>query len=477
MYGEVERGKARVDPALLAMVTVLQAALDVPDHEAVDLTLDRRWQMVLDHWDDEHAPFSQGTVFNFRQRLIQHNMDRVLLERTVELARELGGFSASRLKMAFDASPLLGAGRVEDTFNLIGRAAWKVIESAAKQLGRRPADLAEEAGISTVAASSIKAALDRDWDQPNARNDAITELLKQVRALEKWLRAQLDSAIDETPLKEQWEMLEALISQDTEPDPDRPGHRIRRGVAKNRQVSVGDPDMRHGRKSKSSLFNGYKRHVATDLESGAICAVAVTPGNAPERVAAGALLDDLDQQPGVLEELFTDRGYLTAAAVEARRQAGVVHICKPFPLRNRGRFTRADFRVDLSAETITCPNGVVQSCQPGKVTRFPAKACDSCPQRESCTSAQSGRGRSVSIHRRKRSSSRAENDSSPQKVDSYSASESQSNMAWPASSERKPRRLATRACARTYSTSAGTAPSTTCTWRIALSGLLDWSAL
>ncbi len=44
------------------------------------------------------------------------------------------------LRIAIDSSPLEGAGRVEDTFNLLGHAARKVVEcaAAALQLSARP---------------------------------------------------------------------------------------------------------------------------------------------------------------------------------------------------------------------------------------------------------------------------------------------------------------------------------------------------
>ena len=53
--------------------------------------------------------------------------------------------------------------------------------------------------------------------------------------------------------------LHQLISQDTEPDPDGGPRRIKQGVAKERRISVVDGEMRHGRKSKSSRVDGYKR--------------------------------------------------------------------------------------------------------------------------------------------------------------------------------------------------------------------------
>ena len=46
---------------------------------------DKRWQIVLNCLGEEGAPFSQGTLCNFRHRLITHNMDVTLLEHTVHI--------------------------------------------------------------------------------------------------------------------------------------------------------------------------------------------------------------------------------------------------------------------------------------------------------------------------------------------------------------------------------------------------------
>lgn len=55
------------------------------DDEVIEATMmDRRWQLVLDCLDTEEAPFSKGTLVNFRRRLIDANMDRRLIERSIE---------------------------------------------------------------------------------------------------------------------------------------------------------------------------------------------------------------------------------------------------------------------------------------------------------------------------------------------------------------------------------------------------------
>jgi hypothetical protein len=401
-YKEAVRGKERISPAMLAMALLLQAALDVPDHEVVELTvMDRRWQMVLGCLGIEEPLFAQGTLYNFRQRMIAHGLDRDLFDKTVALARETGGFSATHLRAAFDASPLWGAGRVEDTFNLIGRAAMHVVRSAAERTGRPFLEVATEAGIPVVTATSIKMGLDIDWDDPNARKEGLTKLLSQVQSLGQWLEREIKDQLEKPPLKEQWELVQKLIAQDTEPDPEGGGgRRITDGVAKDRRISISDADMRHGRKSKRKRIDGFKRHIAVDVDTpGVICAVALTAANQPERVAAKDLLADFDRQGLEIQQLFIDRGYLGDEAIEARRQLGGLQVhCKPFPLRNRGLFDKRHFAIDIERQSVGCPNGVVVPIKLGASSRFPANQCDPCPKRNACTAAKPGRGRSLSIH-------------------------------------------------------------------------------
>lgn len=64
---------------------ILEAYTGVSDDEVIEATvMDRRWQLVLDCVDTEEAPFSKGTLVAFRQRLIEGQMDRRLIERTIE---------------------------------------------------------------------------------------------------------------------------------------------------------------------------------------------------------------------------------------------------------------------------------------------------------------------------------------------------------------------------------------------------------
>src|ERR1700678_2599307 len=76
MYADMPRGMPPKPPALLAMVTLLQAYERKSDAAAVEeAVFDRRWQMVLDCIGTEEPIFSQGVLVDFRRRLIEHDMD------------------------------------------------------------------------------------------------------------------------------------------------------------------------------------------------------------------------------------------------------------------------------------------------------------------------------------------------------------------------------------------------------------------
>src|SRR5215510_240184 len=167
LYKDQPQGQPPVPPAQLALATLLQAYTQVSDDEVIEATImDRRWQLVLDCLDCDTPPFSKGTLVAFRQRLIAQQLDRRLLERTMEIAAASGAFGPRQLRAALDSSPLWGAGRVEDTYNLLGHALRKALGVIAGQQGRGLAAISNEAGASLLGGTSLKAALDLDWDDP-----------------------------------------------------------------------------------------------------------------------------------------------------------------------------------------------------------------------------------------------------------------------------------------------------------------------
>src|SRR5205823_4369140 len=197
-------------------------------------------------------------------------------------AEATGGFSRQHLKLALDSSPLWGAGRVEDTVNLLGTALRRAVAALAKQAGQTLAAQAAALDVPEVAAASLKGALDLDWTDPPARDQALARVLGLLDRVEAQVDAP-DPAADAEAVPErvrrhlatarQIEAQDVTVGAAGQPT-------LRQGVAVDRRISLAAGDQRHGRKSRQSRFDGYKRHAARDLgQAGLVRAVAVTPGN------------------------------------------------------------------------------------------------------------------------------------------------------------------------------------------------------
>jgi hypothetical protein len=394
LYRKGKRGQPPVAPAMLALALILEAYTGVSDDEVIEATvMDRRWQLVLDCVDAEEAPFSKGTLVAFRQRLIEGQMDRRLIERTIEIASQSQAFGPRPLRAALDSSPLWGAGRVEDTYNLVGHALKKIIRVVADQQGRELGEVAQEAGAELMCGTSLKAALDRDWDQQIQKDEALALVLQVLNTVDAWVKTltdEEDKAVADPVLAiaKQVEAQDVQISEEGKVS-------LVKGVAKDRRISVEDGQMRHGRKSRSVRVDGYKRHVLHDLDTGLIRAVGITPANVPEASVTEAISEDLERQEIYLKELHIDRAYLSSHLVRERSDNLEVY-CKAWPVRESKRFSKQTFTLDWEQQTIRCPAAQEMPFVPGGVVHFPQEICAECPLKAQCTT--SVKGRSVSIH-------------------------------------------------------------------------------
>ena len=396
LFKDSSMGQAPIYPAQLALATILQAYTKASDDEVIEcLVMDRRWQLTLDCLDCEQGPFGKGTLVRFRGVLIAKDFDRRLLERTIEVAEQHQGFSARSLKAALDSSPLWGAARVEDTYNLLGHALQKALQVLAQAAGQSLEEIAQVMDATLVSGSSLKATLDLDWDDPSARGEALGELLQVLDRLDAQL-AQM-TGLDPTPATQAHASLQVarqVLQQDVEVTAEG-NPKLKKGVAKARRITIEDEHMRHGRKSRHQRIDGYKRHHLVDLELGLIRAVGLTPANEPEAMVTEAIEVDLAAQAVTLEELHIDRAYLASSLVNNRNE-NLTIFCKAWPVRNGTCFSKQAFTLDWQQQCIICPNQVRMPFTPGKVVHFPAHRCQTCPLQQQCTTSQ--KGRSVSIH-------------------------------------------------------------------------------
>jgi hypothetical protein len=305
------------------------------------------------------------------------------------------GYSSRSLRAALDSSPLWGAARVEDTYNLLAHALRKALEVIARNQKQDLATIAQQAGADIVSGSSLKAALDLDWDDPQQRTQALTTILQTLSNIESWVEQKSElGGKTITQVNQSLEDARKIEAQDIEEESDG-SPKLRKGVALNRRISIEDKDMRHGRKSRNQRFDGYKRHVLKDLDLGMVRAVGVTRANQPEAEVTQPIETDLKPQKIKLKELQIDRAYLTSHLVKQRSEDLTI-VCKSWRVRNGQLFDKSAFVLDWDNSEILCPNGVNLPFMPGQVVHFPRNQCNICPLHSQCTNSKNGR--SVSIH-------------------------------------------------------------------------------
>ena len=260
-------------------------------------------------------------------------------------------------------------------------------------LGRGLMEIAQEIGVDIIVGSSLKAALDLNWDDPEQKTVALNIILEALEKVETYVQAQPKET--EHPVIDYClEAARQIELQDVEID-EHGQKKLRSGVAKERRISIEDEEMRHGRKSRSQKIDGYKRHVLRDLDNGLIRAVGITKANAPEASVTKSIEEDLKKQDIQLTELHIDRGYLSSELVK-NRPLGLTIYCKAWPVQNGTKFRKNEFILDWDNGTVSCPNQVTLPFTVGAKVQFPQAVCATCPLKESCTT--SPRGRSISIH-------------------------------------------------------------------------------
>ena len=398
MYDE-SRGRPSIPPSLMSGVLILQYFDDVSDREAADrVRFDLRWKLALDLPLDDGG-FDYSSLSRFRSRLAKHGEERYAFDKLLELAIA-AGFLRRDAEQVIDSTPMHGAAALQDTYTLLRNGLRKLLLAMGESDPERRR-LAKRLQLSDYL---VKGKPELDWGDPKARKVQLQQLVADAeRLLAEAHGAELPEGSD---AQGALALLEQLLGQDITRQEDGQ-HAIRQGVAADRVISTVDPEMRHGRKSFSTRFDGYKGHIAADPESELVTEVAVTPANAYDGEVVEELLDAGKShhalQPGAV---VGDQSVIDAERRHLLDQRGIEAVGKVTPRRSGGRYAKADFAVDLEVGTVTCPAGHTETRSRqrtdahGRVWRvftFPREVCACCPHRAQCTTA-TRTGRTVSLH-------------------------------------------------------------------------------
>lgn len=342
---------------------------------------------------------SERTMRDFegflRERDPASDLPRYLLlhEHIVHLARWSG--CASDPTWTMDSTPQHCYGAVLDTVRLLGDG-LRLVASAYSSATETPRlELARRWRVPLLLAKSTKGHLAIDWRDREARSRVITELAGDVTRVVALVRADLDG-IEDGPRKRnliaRCDAVLAVVAQDLEATAD--GRMvIAQRVAKDRVISITDPEARHGRKTKSQTFNGFKINVLGDIVSGLITAVSATPGNGHDAPPGHELIARARRMRIVMKSVLADTAYGGAADRHELAKHGIKLIAPPPAGGKRSdAIERREFAIDFDTMTATCPNGVPSTAMervenhatPHLRFRWPIDACVACPLRDRC---------------------------------------------------------------------------------------------
>ncbi len=416
----LDNGCPSVPPSLLATALLLQTYDRVCDEEAkARADFDLRWKVALGVELDAR-PFAKSTLQLFRSQLILHERVREVFKKSLTFARQSGHLKHRKLKAALDTSNILGRGAVKDTYNLLGDGIVSLARTLAELAGSGIEQWAPAHDLSRYfpeAPTSLKGAAAINWEDPKARqrllNCIVADADRLLEIARQALVGYVPDSVEHKRLTEAASLLAQLLLQDIERQPETGQASIREGVAEDRIVSVQDPEMRHGRKSKAKRFDGHKAALAVDPESQLITAVDVLAGNASDNDKALELVEQSEQNTRLeVEETLGDCAFGDGTTRQEFHDAKRKLVAKVPDRPNSAQIPKEDFQIDLEAKTCTCPAGQVcktlvpigrrkdrkSRSQEWFGFEFDPTICATCVLRASCLRAGPGKGRTVSLH-------------------------------------------------------------------------------
>jgi transposase len=267
------RGGPSIPPSLLGKVLLLAYRGGLSDERAMEaVRFDLRWKVALDLPID-HPGFHPTSLVRYRARRLLHGKERLVFERTVELAAELG-LIEGEAEQIVDSTPMLGAAAVQDTARLVRSGVRRLLDAV------EATDEEAAQGLASALRSDYSNPRERpagDWRDKAAREALLTEVARDAERAPRAVEEDDELAADEA-IVEAAKLLREIVGQEFEVADDEVP-RLRRGRRPDQILSAHDPEMRNGRKTADHPFAGYKIHAAADAEAPILTAITLSPAN------------------------------------------------------------------------------------------------------------------------------------------------------------------------------------------------------
>lgn len=393
-----DNGRPSLPPSLMNGLLLLQFYDDVSDQEAVERTMyDLRWKVALNLTLD-FPGFHPTSLTKYRNRLIENGQERYAFDRFIAVGRE-AGFIPDRVTLLTDTTNVEGAGAVQDTYTLLRKGLRKLLKAAGFHLpGKRQ-------GLSPRIRGLLERYVDEDgkadidWADPQQR-------LSHLQVLVEDAETALELAAEESDNDEVcylgW-ILTKILGDDVVTD-DEGQSQIGQGTASDRIISITDPEMRHGRKSEAQRFDGFKASVSTEQSSEMLLDIADVTASGSDGAHLMPIIERTEAETAVtVERVLGDGAYGSGknrAACAERDEP--IDLISPLAQPCDPEVHKSAFKIDLEAQTATCPQGHTITGKPGPkqdgrqtwLFSFPRATCEACPLFERCVRSKKA-GRTV----------------------------------------------------------------------------------
>ncbi len=395
-----DTGRPSLPPSLMSGVLLLQFYDDVSDREAAERVLyDLRWKVAL-HLPLDYAGFDPSSLSYFRKRLADNGQERYAFDRFLAVGRT-ADFIPDKVTVLTDTTWVKGAGAVQDTYTLLRKGIRKLLRTLGYATPSKRGQLSDTARklIATYLDDDRKA--DIDWTDPVQR-------AKQLQVLVQDAEAALTIAVAHSHRAEVrsvgW-LLTKILGDDIVAD-EHGEPQIGEGTAPDRIISITDPEMRHGRKSKAQRFDGFKVAVATEPETELILDVADMPASDGDGRHLVPTIVRVEAHTGItVERVIGDGAYGSGENFMAcaAHPGHAVDLVTPLQRPDDPEVAISAFTIDVDRRTASCPagqpaRGVWTGANHRPIMRFTfaRNVCEGCRLFARCVRSQH-KGRTVNV--------------------------------------------------------------------------------
>ena len=389
-------GRPSIPPVYTFVAILIQFETGQSDKDMEGSTaFDARYKYAMSAPQD-FSGIDSVTLCEHRNRFFENEVGKKIFVEFLKVVAEEESFKYENLNV-IDSFMVVGSSAKQSTYQMI----YGAIKNTLRIIKMQEIKLPNYKMIRSDYNENLKKP-SIDWSDKKEKAKLIDELVRDGLSIIKALETS-EEFNKNNEIERAYKLLKKVTTQDVEKD-EFGKYQVTKGTAKDRTISIIEPEMRHGHKTTSVKNDGYKCEIITGGKKGKfVIANRVFPANKPDGTYMDELIDEVDNYEIdlTIDTLYGDTAYCDFNTIEEYEEKNSMEfVVKAQPIKsNKGFYTKDDFEINLDKMEVTCPSGNVEKIKKqGKITIiFSKKRCNCCSKKELCTNSKSGR--SITINK------------------------------------------------------------------------------